>query len=37
MWVRSSREIFTAQLGPDHPETLTSMNSLAASYYALDR
>ena len=26
-----------AKLGPDHPDTLTSMNNLASSYYALRR
>ena len=26
-----------AKLGPDHPDTLLSMNNLAISYYALSR
>jgi tetratricopeptide (TPR) repeat protein len=32
-----ARALYTARLGPDHPETLRSMNGLADSYYALGR
>lgn len=31
------RAAFTAQLGPDHPETLAATNMLAASYFAAGR
>jgi tetratricopeptide (TPR) repeat protein len=32
-----TRELRTAKLGPDHPDTLRSMNNLAVSYAALGR
>jgi serine/threonine protein kinase/tetratricopeptide (TPR) repeat protein len=32
---RSAREIYAAHLGPDHPDTLRSMNRLASIYYDL--
>ena len=32
-----SRELYAARLGPDHPDTLMSMNNLANSYAALGR
>ncbi len=32
-----ARQLYTAQLGPDHPDTLRSMNKLATSYAALGR
>ncbi len=34
---RRTRDIFIAKLGPDHPDTLRSMNNLAASYLELGR
>jgi eukaryotic-like serine/threonine-protein kinase len=34
---RRARDLFTAKLGPDHPDTLKSMHSLANSYDALGR
>jgi serine/threonine protein kinase/tetratricopeptide (TPR) repeat protein len=34
---QAAREIYTVHLGPDHPETLHSMNGLASAYYAAGR
>ncbi|MFL5330876.1 MAG: tetratricopeptide repeat protein [Gemmataceae bacterium] len=34
---RRARDLFTTKLGPDHPDTLTSMNNLARSYTDLGR
>jgi serine/threonine protein kinase len=34
---QAARQLYTKHLGPDHPDTLTSMNNLAISYAAAGR
>jgi serine/threonine protein kinase/tetratricopeptide (TPR) repeat protein len=34
---QAARTLYTKHLGPDHPDTLRSMSSMARSYYALGR